>query len=44
VRLAEDCVDGGLVVRRGLESEQPGGYALEVAFGLLDEERSELVF
>jgi hypothetical protein len=33
-----------LVIRRGLEREQPGGDALEVALGLLDKQRSELVF
>jgi hypothetical protein len=43
VRLAEDLVDRGLIVRRRLESEQPGGDTLEVAFGLLDKQRPELV-
>jgi hypothetical protein len=44
VGLSEDGVDRRLIVRRGLEGEQPGGDSLEVAFGLLHEQRSELVF
>jgi hypothetical protein len=44
VRLAEDSIDRCLIVRRGLEGEQPGGDAFEVALGFLYEERSELVF
>jgi hypothetical protein len=41
---AQDPIDDGLIVRRRLEREQPGGDALEVAFGLLDKQGSELVF
>jgi len=44
VRLAEDAVNGDLVVRRRLERKQARSDALEVALGLLDEQRSELVF
>jgi hypothetical protein len=43
VRFAKYPVDRGLVVRRRLQREQPGRNALEVAFGLLDEQRPELV-
>jgi hypothetical protein len=43
VCLAKDPVDRGLIVRRRLEREQPGRDALEVAFGLLDKQGSELV-
>jgi hypothetical protein len=43
VRLAEDGIDGGLVVRRRFEREQARGDALQVALGLLDEQGSELV-
>jgi len=43
MRLAEDLVDRGLIVRRRLESEQPGGDTLKVALGLLDKQRPELV-
>jgi hypothetical protein len=43
VRFAKDPIDRGLIIRRRLEREQPGGDALEVAFGLLDEQRAELV-
>jgi hypothetical protein len=43
VRLAEDCVDGGLIVRRGLQREKPGRNAFEVALGLLNEQWAELV-
>jgi hypothetical protein len=44
VRLAEDRVDRTLIVRRGLEGEQPGGDALQVALSLFYKKRSELVF
>jgi hypothetical protein len=44
VRLAQDPVDRGLVVRRRLERHQPGRDPFEVAFRLLDEQWSELVF
>jgi hypothetical protein len=43
VRFAKDPIDRGLIVRRRLEREQPGGDALEVAPGLLDKQRPELV-
>ncbi len=35
VRLAKDPIDRGLIVRRRLECQQPGGDAFEVALGLL---------
>jgi hypothetical protein len=44
VRFPKDGVDGSLIVRSRLEHEQPGGDALEVTLGLLDEQRPELVF
>jgi hypothetical protein len=44
VGLTQNAVDGGLIVGRRLERHQPGGDALEVALGLLDKQRSELVF
>jgi hypothetical protein len=44
VRLPEDGVDGSLIVWSRLEHEQPRGDALEVALGLLHEQRPELVF
>jgi hypothetical protein len=44
VRFAQDLIDHGLIVRRRLERQQPGGDALEVALGLLDKQRPELVF
>jgi hypothetical protein len=42
--LAQNAIDRGLVVRCRLERHQPGGDALEVAFGLLYKQRPELVF
>ena len=44
VRLAKDPIDRSVIVRGGLECEQPGGDALEVALGLLHEQWSEFVF
>jgi hypothetical protein len=44
VRLAKDPVDRGVIVRRRLENEQSRSDTLEVALGLLDKKRSELVF
>jgi hypothetical protein len=44
VGLAQDALDRGLIARRRLEREQAGCDPLEVALGLLDEQRSELVF
>jgi hypothetical protein len=44
VSLAQNAVDRGLVIRCRLERHQPGGDALEVALGLLDKQRPELVF
>jgi hypothetical protein len=44
VRFAKDSIDRGLIVGRRLEGEEPGGDALEVALGLLDEQGPELVF
>jgi hypothetical protein len=43
VSLAEDGIDRGLVVRRRFERQQARSDALEVALGLLDKQRSELV-
>jgi hypothetical protein len=43
VRLAKDRVDGGLIVRRGLQRQEPGCDAFEVALGLLYEQWTELV-
>jgi hypothetical protein len=43
VRFAKDSIDRSLIIRSRLEREQPGGDALEVAFGLLDKQRAELV-
>jgi hypothetical protein len=44
VGFAQDALDRGLIARRRLEREQAGGDPLEVAFGLLYEQRPELVF
>jgi len=44
VRLPEDSIDCSLVIGRGLESKQPCGDTLQVALGLLDKQRAELVF
>jgi hypothetical protein len=44
VRLAQDALDRGLIARRRLEREQARGDPLEMALGLLDEQRTELVF
>jgi hypothetical protein len=44
VSLAQDALDRGLVARRRFEHEQAGRDPLEVALGLLDEQRPELVF
>jgi hypothetical protein len=43
VSLAEDGIDRALVVRRRFERQQARSDALEVALGLLDKQRSELV-
>jgi len=44
VGLAQDALDRRLVVRRRLEREQARSDPLQVALGLLDEQRPELVF
>jgi hypothetical protein len=43
VRFAEDALDRRLVSRRRLQREQARGDPLQVAFGLLDEQWTELV-
>jgi len=43
VRFAKDPIDRGLIIRRRLKRENPRSDALEVAFGLLDEQRPKLV-
>jgi hypothetical protein len=44
VRLAQDALDRGLIAGRRLEREEAGRDPLEMALGLFDEERPELVF
>ena len=43
VGLTKDLVDRRVVVRVGLEGDQPVGDPRELALGVLDEQRTELV-
>jgi hypothetical protein len=43
VGLSKDLVDGGVIIRVGLESDQPVGDPRELTLGVLDEQRAELV-
>jgi hypothetical protein len=44
VRLTEDQIDRRLIIGRRLERDDPSRDPLELPFGLLDEQRAELVF